>query len=67
MSKMYQFKYDNGLMDGVVYIGKEGSTWTSTIMNINGCFSNHGFKTKKAAVARVEHIVGASLKPMPMK
>lgn len=67
MSGMYQYKYDNGLMDGVVYISKEGSTWTSTIMNINGCFSNQGFKTKKAAVVHVEHIVGASLKPMPIK
>lgn len=67
MSGMYQYKYDNGLMDGVVYISKEGSTWASTIMNINGCFSNQGFKTKKAAVAHVEHIVGASLKPMPIK
>lgn len=67
MSKLYQYKYDNGLIDGLVYIGKEGSTWTSTIMNINGCFSNQGFKTKKAAKERVEHIVGASLKPIPIK
>lgn len=67
MSKLYQYKYDNGLIDGVVYIGKEGSTWTSTIMNINGCFSNQGFKTKKAAKERVEHIIGTSLKPMPIK
>ena len=67
MSKMYQYKYDNGLIDGVVYIGKENSTWTSTIININGCFSNHGFKTKKAAKEHVERVVGASLKSMPIE
>ena len=67
MSKLYQYKYDNGLIDGVVYISKEGSTWTSTIMNANGCFTNNGFKTKKAAKEHVEHVVGASLKSMPIK
>lgn len=67
MSKLYQYKYDNGLIDGVVYIGKEGSTWTSTIMNINGCFSDNGFKTKKATKEHVERVVGASLKSMPIK
>ena len=34
MPKLYQYEYDNGLMDGVVYISKDGSTWTSTIMNV---------------------------------
>lgn len=63
---MYKYKYDDGLLDGVVYIGKEGSTWTSTIMNLNGCFPNHGFKTKEAAEKRVEQIIGTSLKPVPI-
>lgn len=64
---MYKYKYDDGLLDGVVYIGKEGSTWTSTIMNLNGCFPNRGFKTKEAAEARVEQIIGTSLKPLPLE
>lgn len=67
MSKLYQYKYDNGLIDGVVYIGKEGSTWTSTIMNANGCFANNGFKTKKAAKEHVERVIGVSLKSLPIK
>lgn len=67
MSKLYQYKYDNGLIDGVVYLCKEGSTWTSTVMNANGCFNKNGFKTKKAAKEHVERVIGASLKSMPIK
>ena len=63
MSKLYQYKYDNGLIDGVVYLCKEGST----VMNANGCFNKNGFKTKKAAKEHVERVIGASLKSMPIK
>lgn len=67
MSKMYQYTYNNNLIDGVVYIYKEDTTWAYDIMNRNGVFSRNGYKTKKDAKAKAESMVGCSLKSLPIK
>ena len=67
MSKMYQYKYNNGLIDGVVYIYKDGAKWAFDVINSNGVFKHNGYKTKKDAKAKVESMVGCSLKTLPLK
>ena len=67
MSKMYQYKYNNGLIDGVVYIYKDGTKWAFDVINRSGVFKHNGYKTKKDAKAKVENMVGCSLKTLPLK
>ncbi len=67
MSKLYQYTYNNNLIDGAAYIYKEGTTWAYDIMNSNGVFSRNGFKTKKDAKTTVERMIGCRLKSLPIK
>ena len=66
MSSFYEYTYNNGLIAGVAYIYKDGSSWSADIVNANtpGMLNQGKFKTKKAAKDHVEHAVGTAIKPM---